>query len=89
MNLENEMALILVEREFEEPVTFAEVQALEQASGDCFTLRSIEFLHSYFSADRTRMICVYEAADAESVREANRLAELPFSQVWSATKITP
>lgn len=87
--MEEAMALILVEREFEEPVTFEEVQALEAASGDCFALRSIDFLHSYFSADRKKMICVYEAADAESVREANRLAGLPFSRVWAATKITP
>jgi len=79
------MEHVVVVRSFAEPVVFADVQAMEDKFAWCLDIRNIRFLHSYFSIDRRRMICVYEAPDAESVREANTQAGLPFDVVWSAT----
>jgi hypothetical protein len=78
------MALVIVEREFEVPQDFAEIQAAEDRHGWCLEARGVVFVRSYFSRDHRRMICLYEAPDAESVREAQREAGLPFSAVWTA-----
>jgi hypothetical protein len=79
------MELVVVERSFPEPVEFFDVQAMEDRFSWCLEMRNVRFLHTYFSADRQRMMCVYEAPDAESVRDANRQAGLPFERVWTAT----
>ena len=78
------MATVLVERTLPEPGNYDELQAMEDAAAWCLELHSVTFRHSYFSTDRTRMICVYEAPDAESVRKAQRQGGLPFDRVWTA-----
>ena len=79
------MALVAVERTFPEPVVFNEVQAIEDAASWCLDIHNVRFVRTFFSADRRRMICLYEAPDAESVRLAQRQAGLPFDSVWAAT----
>ena len=79
------MEQVIVERSFDEPVEFESLQAREDKITWCLDQHRITFLRSYLSSDRKRMICVYEAPDAESVRIANRQAELPFDCVWTAT----
>jgi Nickel responsive protein SCO4226-like len=77
-------SLVIVERSFPEPVVFSEVQALEVAGRSCLEMRGIAFLRSYFSLDGRRMLCLYAAPDAESVRVANRQSRLPFDAAWPA-----
>jgi hypothetical protein len=48
-----------------------------------------EWRYSLLSADRHRMICTFEAPDAESVRQAYRQADVGFSKVWTAQVIEP
>lgn len=79
------MEQIIVERSFDEAVEFEALQARAQKVSWCLDQHRIRFLRSYLSSDKKRMICVYEAPDAESVRIANRQAELPFDCVWTAT----
>ena len=38
------------------------------------------------AADGMRAVCMFEADDAESVRDANRTAGMPFDRVWAAQK---
>lgn len=83
------MAKIVVERLFEEPVEFETIQKMEEESQWCLDLYNVTFLHTYFAADRKRMICVYEAPDAEAVRSANRQAGVPVESVWSADVLGP
>jgi len=45
----------------------------------------VTFIRSYFSKDRKRMICEYEAPDAEAVRRLQRTASMPFERIWTAT----
>jgi hypothetical protein len=80
------MALVIVERAFDKPASFAELQALEDAFEWCKKQNEVVFLRSYFSASKTRMICLYEAPDAEAVRRVNRTAGLPFEQIWAGTQ---
>lgn len=83
------MVRVIVEREFEEPVGFEEVERREAEAAWCLEVRSVRFVRSFFSSDRRRMLCEYEAPDAESVRAAQLQAGLPFTRVWSSTIVGP
>lgn len=82
------MATVLVERSFPKPVTFEEIQALEDTAAWCLELHDVTFKFSYFSLDKTRMVCVYDAPDAEAVRKSQETGKLPFDRVWSAELFT-
>jgi hypothetical protein len=83
------MELVLVERSFEAPVDPASIQKTEQKSAWCLEEHSVRFVRSYVSSDGLRMICLYEAPDAEAVRLANRKAGLPFDRVWRGSVFDP
>jgi len=76
-------ANIVVERQFEDGVTLQEIQDIEDAGIWCLETRDVRFIRTYFSADQKRMLCLYEAPDAESVRQAQRQAGVPFDDVWA------
>jgi hypothetical protein len=76
---------IVVERTFDEPVAFEKLEALEEEGRWCLDLHRVEYLRSYFAVDRRRMLCVYRAPDADSVRRAQRQIGLPFDRAWPAT----
>jgi hypothetical protein len=80
------MSVVLVERSFPEPVAFGDVQAKEERGSWCLEAHRVRFLKSYFSRDRRRMLCLYEAPDAESVRLAQEKAGVPFDTAW-ATRV--
>ena len=83
------MAMIVVEREFDPPMTPEAVDRLVHSDNPCFRLRGMRIVHSYLSKDGRRGVCVFEAPDAESVREGNREAGVPFVRVWNATVHEP
>jgi hypothetical protein len=78
------MSRVIVERKFDEPEAFDELQAQEDRFAWCLEQRRVKFIRSYFSKDRRRMICEYEAPDAEAVREVQRTASMPFERIWAA-----
>jgi hypothetical protein len=78
------MSTVVVERSFDQPVAFEDIQAIEERGAWCLEAHGVRFERTYFSGDRRRMICVYEAPDAESVRLAQRRAGMPFGPVWPA-----
>jgi hypothetical protein len=80
------MEIVLVERSFGEPVRFEDVQRLEREATWCLDLYRVRFLHTYVARDGMRMVCVYEAPDAESVRLANETAKLPFERVYTVSR---
>jgi len=82
-------ANVLVERRFEEPVTLAQIQAIEDAGIRCLETRDVHFVRTFFAADQRRMICLYRAPDAESVREAQRQASVPFDVAWAFHAVGP
>lgn len=77
------MELVMVERNFREPVTFEEIQAIEDAGSWCLEAHDVTFLKTFFSKDRRRMLCLYRAPDAEAVRRAERQARVPFDLAWA------
>ena len=81
------MSQIIVERKFEGPESMDELQAQEDRFAWCLEQHRVKFIRSYFSKDRKRMICEYEAPDAEAVREVQRTASMPFERIWTAEVI--
>jgi len=82
-------ANVLVARSFTEPADFDAIQALEDAGKGCLDVHRVRFVRTFFSRDRKRMICLYEAPDAESVRIAQREAGMPVERIWSFQRFTP
>lgn len=86
---EGASANVLVRRRFEQAVSVEQIQALEDASAWCLEARRVKFVRTYFSTDHKRMICLYRAPDAESVRQAQRQANMPFEDVWAFLNVQP
>jgi len=78
-----EAANVLVERAFPSAVALADVQAIEDAGAHCLETHHVRFIRTFFSFNRQRMICLYRAPDAESVRLAQRQAGMPMERVWT------
>jgi hypothetical protein len=80
------MAIFMVERVFVPAVSEEQFLQAGEALGPCIAERGVKHVSSHLAIDGTRSICIYEAADAERVREANRTAGAPFEKVWLAKK---
>ena len=76
-------ANVVVTRRFDTPVSLDDIQAIEDAGAWCLETYRVKFVRTFFSLDRRRMICLYRAPDAESVRQAQRQAEMPVEVVWA------
>ena len=78
------MPRIIVERTFEAPFTQQDLDAVEARMAPCLDLYDVRWIRSYWSSDRLRMICEYEAADIASVRNVQHEAEARFERAWAA-----
>ena len=78
------MARVMVEQVFSEPFTDERYAAFAKKIDPCIEVRRGMWRRSSVSIDKLRMICEFEAPDAESVREAFRTAGIAFERVWTA-----
>ena len=79
------MANLVLEQSFDKPMTPEELNESAKKFDQCLAAHGARWLRSYVSADRMRIICEFEAADAEQVRESARSAGVPFERCWPAT----
>ncbi|MFO1295407.1 MAG: DUF4242 domain-containing protein [Rubrivivax sp.] len=66
------MPRFIVERTFDDPLEDAALQALMTRMGPCFEIYKVQWVRSNLSSDRKRMVCEYDAADAERALGARR-----------------
>jgi hypothetical protein len=78
------MPRIIVERSFDTPLTQEDLDAVEARMAPCLDLYNVRWIRSYWSTDRRRMICEYDAADVASVRNVQREAAAKFDRAWAA-----
>ncbi|WP_448574137.1 DUF4242 domain-containing protein [Trichothermofontia sp.] len=71
------------------PIGETELVALSHKTLSCYAERGIEWIQSYLSRDRTRLICELNAPDTESIREVQHRIGVPFDRIWSALMIRP
>jgi len=50
----------------------------------CFEQREVAWIRALVSSDRHRIICEFEAPDAEALRESYRHLGIHFDQLWIA-----
>ncbi len=78
------MAVLVLEQTFETPLTAEDLGEAAKRLDRCLEAHGARWRRSYLSKDRKRMICEFEAADAEQVRESARSAGVPFDRCWPA-----
>lgn len=83
------MPVYVVERTYDPPISPRTLYDLSKLLAPCNAARDIKWLVTHFSDDGSRAVCMYEAFDAERVREANRVAGLAFDRVWAANVQRP
>jgi hypothetical protein len=83
------MASVVVETVSELPLHPDQPTDLDYRVLGCLQEVDATWLHSLLSASGLRMVCYFEAPDAESVRQAYRRAGGCFTRVWAAQKIEP
>ncbi len=76
------MSRIVVERTFEVPQSDADMMAVADRERPCLAAYDVTWRRSLVSSDRKRMVCEYEAADAETMRRIQREAGAQFDRVW-------
>lgn len=83
------MSLILVETAAEQPITFEWLSEADQRITPCLQEREATWQYSLLSSDRHRMICIYDAPDAEALRASYRKATVEFSKIYPVEIIEP
>ena len=80
---------VMVTRSWSQPVELADIQAIEEAGAWCLDAHDVQFVRTFFAADHRRMVCLYRAPDAESVRLAQTQAGMPVEHVLAFETIVP
>jgi hypothetical protein len=80
---------VVVTRSWNEPVDLPDIQAMEDSNAWCLEAHDVQFVRTFFAADRRRMACLYRAPDAESVRLAQIQAGMPVERIWAFETLVP
>jgi hypothetical protein len=80
------METIVVEHRFEDRLfDFDRYRKAQEDNGWCLKQHCVQHVRSYLSPDRRRMICIFEAPDAEAVRRVSVQLGYAYEQAWKAT----
>jgi hypothetical protein len=81
------MALFVIERNFAAQADFSDesVRLVAEINADT----GAHWLFSFLSADRKKTYCLYEAPNAEVIREAARRARIPADVIVEVTEFRP
>ena len=81
------MSRIIVDRNFDTPQSDSDMATVADRERPCLGIYNVQWKRSLLSTDRRRMVCEYEAADADTVRKVQREAQATFDRVWVADVI--
>jgi hypothetical protein len=80
------VATIIVEHHFEdEPFDIDRYNDAQRSNAWCLETHGVRHVVSYVTPDARRMICVFEAPDAEAVRRTARELGYKYDRLWPAT----
>ncbi|MEM9904198.1 MAG: DUF4242 domain-containing protein [Cyanobacteria bacterium P01_D01_bin.44] len=85
----NEPVLKVFEHTYPQGLTWDQWDEANRRVLPCHDKRGVEWVRSYISSDRTRIICELTAPDAEVIRETYRRFNIPYDRGWSALVIKP
>ncbi len=81
------MPMFVIERNFAEQLELGADDA--KLVGEVNAEVGVHWLYSFLSADKKKTYCLYEAADAELIREAARRAHLPADVIVEVSELRP
>ncbi len=82
------MATIILEHHFDgRSFDIGRYNAAQERNAPCLAIHGVRHVVSYVTPDGQRMICVFEAPDAEAVRQTARQLGYSFDSVWTATVV--
>jgi len=81
------MVMFVIERHFAEQlqVTPEAARLVGEINGEV----GVHWLFSFLSADKKKTYCLYEAPNAEAIREAARRANIPADVIVEVTELRP
>ena len=72
-----------------EQLAGAQKKAIETSQQFTAQSKPVRFIRSMFIPDEAHCMCLFEAPNAERVREVNEAAKLPFTRIVAAQDLTP
>ncbi len=81
------MALFVIERNYAEQlqITADGARLIGEVNSDV----GVHWLFSFLSADKKKTYCLYEAPNADAIREAARRSNLPADVVVEVSEVRP
>jgi hypothetical protein len=81
------MALFVIERNFAEQMHLSndDARLVKEINGEV----GVHWLFSFLSADKKKTYCLYEAPNADAIREAARRAHLPADVIVEVSELRP
>lgn len=80
------METIVVEHHFEDrPFNVERYETAQLDAEWCLKAYGVRHVKSYLSPDGHRMICIFEAPDAEAVRRVSIQLGYSYDRLWKAT----
>jgi hypothetical protein len=87
------MPVYLVERDLPgitmEQLAAAQKRAIQVGKDLTAEGRQVRYIRSTFVPGEAKCMCLFEADNPQSVREANERAEIPFTRIVPAEDLTP
>ena len=83
------MVRVLVEKIFDPPISEDKWNHDIEIGIPCHKAHNVLWIRSMMSRDRSRVICEFEAPDAETVRRSFRKVGLPFARIWTVDILEP
>lgn len=83
------MSFVIVESLADSPLTPEQPTETDFRVLSCLSERNATWQYSLLSSDRLRMLCIFDAPDAESVRESYRKGGGTFQQIWAGELLQP
>lgn len=87
------MAIYMVERDLPgikmEELAAAQKAAIQAGKELTAQGKQVRYIRSTFVPGENKCMCLFEAPNAENVREANERAKVPFSKIVPAFDLTP
>jgi hypothetical protein len=82
------METIVLEQRFDErPFDIERYEKAQVENAWCLDLHGVRHVRSYVSPDGLRMICIFEAPDAEALRRMSDQLGYSHDRIWRATII--
>ena len=83
----SEMPRFIIERQFADrlEVTKEAAASIQRINDDV----GVKWIFSFLSADKRKTYCLYEAPNAEAIREAARRANVPADRIIEVDEINP